>query len=231
MGKKDKSKIFNNMKNLLDSTNLKVEKKEPTKNIDSIENDIKKVLDMEVFKTLTEDEEVSNFLMNSSLDLFKVQAKNAIELGKIFKNVFDKLGGEGSKYTGLYEKWLSLNGVSKSTALRYRKRYELYIEVASEKKSMVAILAQKYIDMIYSEENTGKYISIINSSETVKDIIQNIELNKIDLITEPQEEIFVYNPKIFKFPKEINNKIENLDSRKKKELLKYFERIEKILSE
>ena len=154
MAKNDRNKIFNNMKSLLNET--KLEKKENTSANEINQQDIVELLDLKIFKEITDDEKIINFLLNSSIELFKIQVKNVIELGRVFDNVYKELGGEGSKYTGLYEKWLLANNISKSTALRYRKRFELYNDVIPEKKNVVLLLSQKYIDLIYLEENRKK---------------------------------------------------------------------------
>ncbi|MEG2250466.1 MAG: hypothetical protein RSB50_08030 [Cetobacterium sp.] len=235
MSKAEKNKIFNNMKNLLNETSLKAEKKEAPLVAQVEKKEIEEMLNIQVFKEITSDEKIINLLMNSSIELFQIQAKNVIELGRVFKNVFDELGGEGSKHTGLYEKWLTVNNISKSTALRYRKRYELYGSIIPSKQSIVALLSQKYIDIIFLEENKNKYIELINEGATVKEIIGIIdeqgiiEVKTVNLIEE-RDEIFNHIPKYLNFSKEINRKIETLDEKKKRDLQKYLDKIDKILN-
>lgn len=230
MAKNDKNKIFNNMKSLLNET--KLEKNiVPTNEIN--QKEIEDIIDINLFKELTTDEKILDLLLKSSIEIFKVQAKNVIELGKIFKNVFDELGGEGSKYLGLYEKWLIVNNISKSTALRYRKRYELYSSVTLDKKNIILLLPQKYIDLIYLEENKNRIIELINKGANKKEIVELIDNQEIIIpISEKSKEViteFNYVPKFIKFSSEVDNKIKELDENKKRDLQKYLKKIEELL--
>ena len=230
MAKNDKNKIFNNMKSLLNET--KLEKNiVPTNEIN--QKEIEDIIDVNLFKELTTDEKILDLLLKSSIEIFKVQTKNVIELGKIFKNVFDELGGEGSKYLGLYEKWLIANNISKSTALRYRKRYELYSSVTLDKKNIILLLPQKYIDLIYLEENKNRIIELINKGANKKEIVELIDNQEIIIpISEKSKEViteFNYVPKFIKFSSEIDNKIKELDEKKKRDLQKYLKKIEELL--
>lgn len=230
MVKNDKNKIFNNMKTLLNET--KLEKKiVPTNEIN--QKEIEDIININLLKELTTDEKIIDLLLKSSIDIFKVQSKNVIELGKIFKNVFDELGGEGSKYVGLYEKWLIINNISKSTALRYRKRYELYSSVTLDKKNLILLLPQKYIDLIYLEENKNKIIELINKGANKKEIVEIIDNQEIIIpISEKTKEVvkdFNYVPKFIKFSSEVDNKIKELDEKKKRDLQKYLKKIEELL--
>ncbi|MGL5277731.1 MAG: hypothetical protein ACRC8M_01440 [Cetobacterium sp.] len=232
MAKNDKNKIFNNMKSLLSETKLEKKDIVPTDGIS--QKEIEDVIDISLFKELTTDEKILNLLLSSSIELFKVQAKNVIESGKIFKNVFDELGGEGSKYVGLYEKWLLANNISKSTALRYRKRYELYNSVTLNKQNIILLLPQKYIDLIYLEENKNRFIELINKGANKKEIVELIDNQEIIIpISEKSREViteFNYIPKFIKFSSEVDNKIKELDEKKKRELQKYLKKIEEILN-
>ena len=230
MAKNDKNKIFNNMKSLLNET--KLEKNiVPTNEIN--QKEIEDIIDINLFKELTTDEKILDLLLKSSIEIFKVQTKNVIELGKIFKNVFDELGGEGSKYLGLYEKWLIVNNISKSTALRYRKRYELYSSVTLDKKNIILLLPQKYIDLIYLEENKNRIIELINKGANKKEIVELIDNQEIIIpISEKSKEViteFNYVPKFIKFSSEVDNKIKELDEKKKRDLQKYLKKIEELL--
>lgn len=230
MAKNDKNKIFNNMKSLLNET--KLEKNiVPTNEIS--QKEIEDIININLFKELTTDEKIIDLLLKSSIEIFKVQAKNVIELGKIFKNVFDELGGEGSKYIGFYEKWLIANNISKSTALRYRKRYELYSSVTLDKKNLILLLPQKYIDLIYLEENKSRIIELINKGANKKEIVELIDNQEIIIpISEKTKEVikeFNYVPKFIKFSSEVDNKIKELDEKKKRDLQKYLKKIEELL--
>lgn len=212
--------IKNMLQNSIDKTNVKKEEEHSYK-IDSIVN-------LDLIRDLTDDKEITDMLISKTTSLINLQIKNAISLGEIFTSVFDKLSKSGSKYDGLYEKWLQLNGVNKKTALRYRKRYELYSIVNN--KEAIAIMPQKYVDLLYSEEDKAEYINIINNGGTYEEVV-NLLKDKTTI-----SEKIEYNDIIdFDFRNcntlfiDIEKKIENLKEKEKKELQKHLKKIEEIL--
>lgn len=215
------SKVRMELKNMLQKT---VDKKEEEYAIDSI-------IDIELIKNLTEDRELGELLVNKTALLINLQIKNAISLGAIFYEVFNEISAKGSKLNGLYEKWLNVNGVSKHTALRYRKRYELYKLVKDDKKETIALLSQKYIDIIYLEENKEEYINLINNGATAKEIIEMLESkNNIEIENKEEVEIIDYSFKEYKnILKNIDEKVETLKEKEKLEIKKYLDKINKIL--
>lgn len=213
--------IKNMLQNSIDKTNLKKEE-EHSYNIDSIVN-------LDLIRNLTDDEEIIDMLISKTTSLINLQIKNAISLGEIFTSVFDRLSKSGSKYDGLYEKWLQLNGVNKKTALRYRKRYELYSLVNN--KESIAIMPQKYIDLLYSEEDKTEYINIINNGATYEEIVsllkdKTIISEKIEYINVVDFDFKNYNTLFI----DIDKKAESLKDKEKKELQKYLMKIQEILS-
>ncbi|MGL5901972.1 MAG: hypothetical protein ACRCZO_04740, partial [Cetobacterium sp.] len=162
--------IKNMLQNSIDKTHIKKEEEHSYK-IDSIVN-------LDLIRDLTDDKEITDMLISKTTSLINLQIKNAISFGEIFTSVFDRLSKSGSKYDGLYEKWLQLNGVNKKTALRYRKRYELYSLVKN--KESIAIMPQKYIDMLYSQEDKTEYINIINNGASYEEVV-NLLKNKITI--------------------------------------------------
>ena len=213
--------IKNMLQNSIDKTNVKKEEEYSYK-IDSIVN-------LDLIRDLTDDKEIADMLISKTTSLINLQIKNAISLGEIFTTVFEKLSKSGSKYDGLYEKWLQLNGVNKKTALRYRKRYELYSLVNN--KESIAIMPQKYIDMLYSEEDKTEYINIINNGATYEEVVNLLK----DKIIAP-EKIEYVNVVDFDFRNcntlfiDIDKKVESLKDKEKKELQKYLMKIQEILS-
>lgn len=213
--------IKNMLQNSIDKTNVKKEEEHSYK-IDSIVN-------LDLIRDLTDDKEITDMLISKTTSLINLQIKNAISLGEIFTSVFEKLSKSGSKYDGLYEKWLQLNGVNKKTALRYRKRYELYSLVNN--KESIAIMPQKYIDMLYSEEDKTEYINVINNGATYQEVI-NLLKDKIIA----SEKIEYVNVVDFDFRNcntlfiDIDKKVESLKDKEKKELQKHLIKIQEILS-
>lgn len=219
------SKVRLEIKNMLQNsienkTNIK--KEEYNYSIDSIVN-------LNLIKELTDNKEIIDMLISKTACLVNLQIKNAISLGEIFTSVFNVLSKAGSKYEGLYEKWLRLNGINKKTALRYRKRYELYSMV--NKKEIVAIMPQKYIDILYSEKNKSEYMNMMDNGATYEEIInllkdKTITCEKIEYSNINDFDFRNYNTLFF----DIDKKIENLKEKDKKELQKHLEKIENILN-
>lgn len=211
--------IKNMIQNSIDKTNGK--KEEQNYKIDSIVN-------LDLIRDLTDDKEITDMLISKTTSLINLQIKNAISLGEIFTSVFDKLSKSGSKYDGLYEKWLQLNGVNKKTALRYRKRYELYSLVNN--KESIAIMPQKYIDMLYSEEDRSEYINIINSGATYEEVMNRLKdktivSERIEYTDIVDFDFRNYNTLFI----DIDKKVEGLKEKEKKELQKYLMKIQEIL--
>ncbi|MCX3068369.1 hypothetical protein OQE61_12770 [Cetobacterium somerae] len=211
--------IKNMIQNSIDKTNGK--KEEQNYKIDSIVN-------LDLIRDLTDNKEITDMLISKTTSLINLQIKNAISLGEIFTSVFDKLSKSGSKYDGLYEKWLQLNGVNKKTALRYRKRYELYSLVNN--KESIAIMPQKYIDMLYSEEDRSEYINIINSGATYEEVMNRLKdktivSERIEYTDIVDFDFRNYNTLFI----DIDKKVEGLKEKEKKELQKYLMKIQEIL--
>lgn len=212
--------IKNMIQNSIDKTTIKKEEEYNYK-IDSIVN-------LDLIRDLTDDKEITDMLISKTTSLINLQIKNAISLGEIFTSVFNRLSKSGSKYDGLYEKWLQLNGVNKKTALRYRKRYELYSLVNN--KESIAIMPQKYIDVLYSEEDKTEYINVINSGATYEEIVnllkdKTIVSEKIEYINIIDFDFKNYNTLFI----DIDKKVESLKDKEKKELQKYLIKIQEIL--
>ena len=221
---KKADQIKNLMKKLDNTVEVSVVKDEKKLN----PNNLNEILLFDEMKKLSDDKNIVELLINSSIEIFSIQVKNALILGKIFQNIFDKIGNQN---TGLYEKWLTLNGFNKYTALRYRKRYELYELVSSEQKEIVAILPQKYIDIMYLEENRETYINLVKSGASSKEIIEMIESNIQVKTLESKEEKEIVSLDHYKFlSSKAFKKIETLEEKEKIKLQKYLDGIDKILN-
>ncbi|MGX6592736.1 hypothetical protein [Cetobacterium ceti] len=222
---KNKSKMANSLMERL-KKDLTNEKQMPSVEKKLDEENLKGIIDFNLIKNLTEDKDLQNFLKEESIKLFSIQSKAVIELGKIFNDVYDKLSKQGSA-DGLYEKWLSLNNFNKTTAWRYRQRFELFSKVEEDKKNMIAILPYGIINNLYKNYQFEEIIKIINTNdnkEALKEVIINKELNleekKISEFKEVEYKIF---------SKSIQNKIENLEDEKRKKIEEYVREIEKLL--
>lgn len=166
--------------------------------------------------TNIKEEDIKDFLKNESFKLINIQAKSSLELGEIFTNVFNKLSKQGSS-NGLYENWLELHGYNKKTALRHRKRFELYSEVDENKKNIVALLPVRTIEELYKDKKTS--IELINKAESIDSLIT---LNVLD-----DKEAFVVPKAIYYDFNIFNNFQERITLLQDKDR----DKVEKLLSE
>lgn len=184
----------------------------------------------EIFE-LTDDIEINKFLIEKSTELYKLHSKTALELGKIFVDVEEKLSGS-NQYDGVYTKWLDKNGFNKMTALRYKRRYRLFEQLETVVgKNILMTLPQKMIDelSLKPEEDIKKYLKLLDEGKN-KQELQMVMENKIEVVQ-------IASMVDFDFSKEyekINDKLkkisfDNLDNKKKETLEKDIQRIEKIL--
>ena len=171
--------------------------------------DIKEIFVIEdsVFGDFTNDVELIEYLKNKSLEMLKIQGNNIIMLGKNLTEVFEELGRKGSP-DGLYLKYLEFNGYKKDTALRLRKRYELFKKSKADVvKQIIAILPVRSIEQLYKEQDS---------------VLPELEKNSI--------EISSYNiDRLDSLYRRINNRYDELDEKRKEKLDKLLFEIEKLL--
>ncbi|MGL4875351.1 MAG: hypothetical protein ACRCZO_06930 [Cetobacterium sp.] len=217
-------KVRLEIKNMLQNS---IEK--PILKKEEINYEIDSIINLDLIRELTDDDKIKEMLLEKTKLLINIQIKNNLSLGEIFTSVFNILSKEGSKYDGLYEKWLQINGINKRTALRYRKRYELYSAVKN--KEFVAIMPQKYIDLISSQENNSNYIELIDSSSSYEEISKILESNEILPQKIDYKENISFNFEIYnKLFVDLDKKIVNLKAKDRKELQKYLIKIEELLN-
>lgn len=169
-------------------------------------------------------DEDGEYLKQKSYEVALINVKGSLALGKIFKEVFEKLG---NSKTGTYEKWIAFNGFNKRTALRYRKKFELYQAVSNEKKEQIALMSFELVEKI-SNGNVEEYIELINNGisndELKAELKSNFQIENKEIRIAPVN--FNLDFKIFK---NIENEIENLDETKKIKVEKLLVEIQKIL--
>lgn len=214
------SNLSNNINNLESSQKNKMVKID-FKNIDFLDGNF------------SDNEDVNYFLKEKTAQIIQLQANSSLELGKIFSEAAEKLSGD-NHYNGLYEKWLLKIGFNKMTALRHRKRYELYIQVKNEhSRKLISILPVRILSDLINSEEKEKILNLIEENQEFKvnDIKKLLEKN-ISL----EDENFIDDKIYFK---EIENlkklDIKKLDIKKakilKEELEKMLNDIKRILNE
>ena len=220
------------MKIGIDLSDLKNELKEIKKNNDN-KNEIvqKSVLDINNYQYInfTDDPEIDDFLNDKSFKILDSAAGTSIFLGSIFIEVQEYLADKGNSDT-TYIKWLESNGFNRMTALRYKKRAEIYNSLKSSKaKYFIGITSQKIIDEIFKYEDREEilyYLEEINNYDEIENFL------KKDVVLEIEDKIEKENIEIKERIKKLSLKnIEKLDTEKQKQIDNLLQQIEELLKE
>ena len=220
------------MKIGIDLSELKNELKEIKKNNDN-KNEIvqKSVLDINNYQYInfTDDPEIDAFLNDKSFKILDLAAGTSIFLGSIFIEVQEYLADKGNSDT-TYIKWLESNGFNRMTALRYKKRAEIYNSLKSSKaKYFIGITSQKIIDEIFKYEDREEilyYLEEINNYDEIENFL------KKDVVLEIEDKIEKENIEIKERIKKLPLKnIEKLDTEKQKQIDNLLQQIEELLKE
>lgn len=220
------------MKIGIDLSELKNELKEIKKNNDN-KNEIvqKSVLDINNYQYInfTDDPEIDDFLNDKSFKILDLAAGTSIFLGSIFIEVQEYLADKGNSDT-TYIKWLESNGFNRMTALRYKKRAEIYNSLKSSKaKYFIGITSQKIIDEIFKYEDREEilyYLEEINNYDEIENFL------KKDVVLEIEDKIEKENIEIKERIKKLSLKnIEKLDAEKQKQIDNLLQQIEELLKE
>lgn len=195
-------------------------------------NEIEKIFQIptNLYDDLTDDKELVDYLNKKTLELLKINGTGNIIIGKQLTEVFEKLAGQG-KADGLYTKFLIVSGYKQDTALRYRKRYELYKKVNSNAtKQIISVMTVKMVETLYKEQDLLKKIDVeeieykvvadIINKKTESILIPEIE-KKVENIFEMEELSFLQN--------KIKEKYENLNQKEKEKLNKLLLEIKNLL--
>lgn len=185
--------------------------------------------DFPEFPNLTEDGNINIFLKNKYIEWRNLGASTTLSLGKLYEEVAEKVKELDGEIP--YCKFLDLIGTNRMTALRYRRRYKLYTKVKEEQKKFVLCLRDDLIAKISSYSDFDFIIEFINEG-TSKEELQKLIEEDSDEVQKTKEEIIVLEDfDIFNnnFFASFHEKIEVLSLEKKREIKKYYKKIEKIL--
>lgn len=191
--------------------------------------DDKAILDINHYQYIhfTEDSQVDDFLNDQSFKILNLSAGANIFLGSIFIEVQDYLSSlENSEAT--YVKWLESNGFNRMTALRYKKRAEIYNSLNSSKaKYFIGITSQKIIDEISKFENRDEIIETLEKMENFNEIEAFLKKDIIEIEEKVEKENIEIKQRIKKLP--LKN-IEKLDNEKQDKINNLVSQIEEILN-
>ena len=194
-------------------------------------NDVKNkdILDINHYQYIhfTENSEVDDFLNDQSFKILNLSAGANIFLGSIFIEVQDYPSSlENSDAT--YVKWLEANGFNRMTALRYKKRAEIYNSLNSSKaKYFIGITSQKIIDEISKFENRDEIIETLEKMENFNEIEAFLKKDIIEIEEKVEKENIEIKQRIKKLP--LKN-IEKLDNEKQDKINNLVSQIEEILN-
>lgn len=194
-------------------------------------NDVKNkdILDINHYQYIhfTENSEVDDFLNDQSFKILNLSAGANIFLGSIFIEVQDYLSSlENSDAT--YVKWLESNGFNRMTALRYKKRAEIYNSLNSSKaKYFIGITSQKIIDEISKFENRDEIIEALEKMGDFNEIEAFLKKDIIEIEEKVEKENIEIKQRIKKLP--LKN-IEKLDNEKQDKINNLVSQIEEILN-
>lgn len=217
------------MKARLQAEKQEVKVIEESKEVLELDNEL---VDYKLIDEITEDSNLRGYLKEKTHKLLLVQTNGILEIGKLLIEVKEEIGKQGSS-EGIYEKWLELNGIKKTTAFRYRKRYELFSIVNSERKGFVATLPVRIIEEIAKREDNDIYVKMINKG-TTKEELENLllekEEEKVKSLSSVQERTdFEIMNKILLFQNIREEDLKNIDKEKKIKLDSYLKKIEQLL--
>lgn len=208
--------------------------------IDVSERKLKEILNTRVKKEVINKEhldysneiyygEQGEFLKQKSYELALINVKGSLALGKIFEEVYQKLGRE--KGEGVYIEWLNINNYNRITAWRYRQKYNLYMEVSEKGKERVALMPFRVISDIYKQDETNRkaIIELLNDGANIAEIKDILALEHKDII-ENEKPIFTFeNFNFKKLEKNIKENYQSLQQKDKEKVLKLLKKLNDIL--
>lgn len=231
MKKSNPAEMLRNRFNLIaeKEANKKKELMSQSTLIDYTEDDIP-LLDM--INEISDDKEVQELLKKSSIKFLNTISNSTLELGKLFEEVAGELKKQGSP-DGIYIKWLESINMNRMTALRYRRRYQLFQGMKDiNGQKAVSLLSSRIIDLIFKEKVEQTAIELLNDGANEKDIKALLENKVITLSTpdEPKLEIFEIAERVNFIFSEFNNKVNELSEEEKVQINNLLSKIEKIFT-
>lgn len=162
-------------------------------------------------------------------------SKNTMELSKIFGEAQNLLANHNG---GTFKIWFESLGFKKDFVYMCLKRNNLYLELKEEKVFSIPDRAIKSISKIKDQVDSEKILEIVNSkkpSEVAKETEKELsvrpttEIEEAILVNEENKSQFKIENYKFLAP-EVSSVIEGLDEKKRLELEKHLDKINKILN-
>lgn len=184
-----------------------------------------KYLDFTGVIEISENRDLQEFLKQKTREIVSIQADDTIKLGEILFEVEKELSRKGSPEAN-YLKFLDYNGINSKTALRLRKRYELYTLAPEHSKLIVSLLSVREIEELYKNKDLLKELNPGVKLIEVKELLKENEEEKSKNKEKTEE---VRNITDFKFLKNsYQDKFESLSEDNQDKVLELLKKIEKI---
>lgn len=184
-----------------------------------------KYLDFTGVIEISENKDLQDFLKQKMREIISIQADDTIKLGEILFEVEKELSRKGSPEAN-YLKFLDYNGINSKTALRLRKRYELYTLAPDHSKLIISLLSVREIEELYKNKDLLKELNPGVKLIEVKELLKENEAEKIENKEKAKEVRTITD---FKFLKNsYQDKFESLSEDKQNKVLGLLEKIEKI---
>ena len=172
---------------------------------------------LNMINEISDNKEIQELLKKSSIKFLNTISNSTLELGKLFEEVAGELKKQGSP-DGIYIKWLESINMNRMTALRYRRRYQLFRGMKDiNGQKTVSLLSSRVIDLIFKEKVEQTAIELLNDGANEKDIKALLDNKVVTLSTpiEPRLEIFEIAERANFIFNEFNNKVNDLSEEEK----------------
>ena len=196
----------------------------------SLDDNLLKMFQLEnnLYDGTTDDKELIEYLNLKTINLLKINGNGNIAIGKELTDVYEKLSNQGSR-EGIYTKFLEISGYKPDTALRYRKRYELFTKSANNSvKQIISILPVKLIEKLYKSQELLPNLDVLKevTSENVIKLIVEKEQPVIEVkIKEKENRSFNFS----EIEKAFDEKYLELEEKEKEQVDKLLEKLGKLL--
>lgn len=192
------------------------------------------------------DEDTLNYLKNQTYKLHLTMSKSYTELGKIFKDTQERLTGN-NQYDGLFYKWFKSLNFTNDFVYKLINRYNLLIRF-SDKQNLIEALPitlsyeiskpnclEKLRDKVLEGEikTLKEFIEAKNQEEKINnEPIKEIELANIE--ENLDKDFALLNQNFSTLNKTFQEKVNNLNSKKKEKIMKEIDvinqKLEKLIN-
>ncbi|MEE1475419.1 hypothetical protein [Fusobacterium sp.] len=193
-------------------------------------NNMEKIFQIptDLYNDLTDDKNLIEFLNKKTLELLTINGAGNIIIGKELTEVFEKLAGQGKD--GLYTRFLLVSGYKQDTALRYRKRYELYKKASNNSaKHIISIMPVKTVEKLYKEQELLEKIDVEGIEYQAAVDIINKKVEPLLIEESPKEELVFEMEELTFLQTQIKEKYDNLNQKEKNKLNKLLCEIKSLL--